>query len=87
MGLLNNKDIENWMMHYSLTWILCYEEMYVSSYFYSLNNYAASYYIRNLKCKFQNLLKIKLKFQNLIKNPGRIPGKFRDFDRDRDSKK
>ena len=61
--------------------------MYVSSYFYSLNNYAASYYIRNLKCKFQNLLKIKLKLQNLIKNPGRIPGKFRDFDRDWDSKK
>jgi hypothetical protein len=71
----------------SLLWE--YEEMFVSSYFYSLNNSAASYNIRNLKCNFQNLLNIKLKFQNLINNPGRIPdpGKFRDFDRDRDSKK
>ena len=28
----------------------------------------------------------KWKFQNSIKNPGRNPGKFHDFDRDRDSK-
>ena len=42
---------------------------------------------RYLQYKFQNSVKFLIKFWNSIHNPGRNPGKFHDFYRDRDSKK